>query len=113
MNYLLASASMGLPQRPGSSTIESRNFGEVFLILGSLALVIGIVVVWAVFIRKPRKARPGEKVLEPAEGDSSSNKSGHRRKKFKKRRRDHRPRNPTLAETGGLPPPKPEGQDLS
>jgi hypothetical protein len=30
----------------------------------------------------------------------------HRRR----RRRSHRGRNPTLAETGGLPPPRPEGQ---
>jgi hypothetical protein len=26
------------------------------------------------------------------------------RRKWRRRRRDHRPRNPTLAETGGLPP---------
>ncbi len=33
--------------------------------------------------------------------------SPHRRRR---RRRAHRGRNPTLAETGGLPPPRPEGQ---
>jgi hypothetical protein len=31
------------------------------------------------------------------------------RRKLRRRRRDHRPRNPTLAETGGLPPIRPDG----
>jgi len=39
--------------------------------------------------------------------DTDTDTHRHRRRK---RRRDHRPRNPTLAETGGLPPPRPEGQ---
>jgi hypothetical protein len=32
------------------------------------------------------------------------------RRKHRRRRRAHRPRNPTLAETGGLPPIKTEGE---
>jgi uncharacterized membrane protein YccC len=32
-----------------------------------------------------------------------------RRRKWRRRRRDHRPRNPTLAETGGLPPIRRDG----
>lgn len=33
----------------------------------------------------------------------------HRRRR-RRMRREHRQHNPTLAETGGLPPPRPEGQ---
>jgi hypothetical protein len=34
-----------------------------------------------------------------------------RRRKFRKRKKDHRPTNPTLAETGGLPAKRPEDTD--
>ncbi|MHB8523722.1 MAG: hypothetical protein ACYDH9_23610 [Limisphaerales bacterium] len=37
--------------------------------------------------------------------DSGPHRHRHRRRR---RRRDHRPRNPTLAETGGLPPERPD-----
>ena len=39
----------------------------------------------------------------------ASTQASHRRRK-RRRRREHRPRNPTLAETGGLPPVRPEDQ---
>ena len=58
----------------------------------------------------PRPAEPdqAETGADPDTGpDTESGTSRHRRRK---RRREHRPRNPTLAETGGLPPPRPEGQ---
>ena len=45
---------------------------------------------------------PGEAMEAPNEGDSSI---PYRRRR-KRLKRDHRPRNPTLAETGGLPPEK-------
>lgn len=48
-------------------------------------------------------------VSAEAELDSVAGPTSHRHRR-RKRRREHRPRNPTLAETGGLPPPRPEGQ---
>ncbi len=36
-----------------------------------------------------------------------------KRRKWRRRRRDHRPRNPTLAETGGLPPLRSQAQPPS
>src|SRR2546426_8548985 len=43
------------------------------------------------------------------EGEAEETHPGRRHRRRRRRRRDHRPRNPTLAETGGLPPSKPEG----
>lgn len=65
-------------------------------------LVIGLLVValvaWALFLRRgPRNSRA--RLLTEDEPSS-----GRRRRRH--RRREHRPTNPTLAETGGLPPPK-------
>ena len=58
---------------------------------------------------KPTAPPPTEPDLAEtgADPDTEPGTPRHRRRK---RRREHRPRNPTLAETGGLPPPRPEGQ---
>ena len=51
---------------------------------------------------KPKVLVPVE---TPEEEDIANAEPGSaRRRKFRKRRREHRGRNPTLAETGGLPP---------
>ena len=61
---------------------------------------------WAVFIRKPARRRERGRLLDKAPEpraraeDAPAAKSGRRRR----RREKHRPRNPTLSETGGLPP---------
>lgn len=47
---------------------------------------------------------------ENAEGPTEDSPAGEHRPHRRRRRRSHRGRNPTLAETGGLPPPRPEGQ---
>ncbi len=39
-----------------------------------------------------------------ASAAQNGDESGQTRRKWRRRRRSHRPRNPTLAETGGLPP---------
>ena len=88
---------------------------ERLLIFGAIFLVIIGVLLWAVLFRKSRR--------RAARRESHR----HRRTSFAKRtakgvaelkqyvqerqrrsRRRHRPRNPTLAETGGLPPPRTE-----
>ena len=100
---------------PGAKGWPADARFDVFAVVGALALIVLLVLVWAVVIRKPRRrhhrhghhhhgsrqwgmnpdaqpeaeAAPGEK---PAET------------RRRRRRREHRSRNPTLAETGGLPP---------
>jgi len=62
--------------------------------------VLFVVVIWALFLRRsPRD--PRDRFLTD---DAPS--SGRRRRR--RPRREHRPTNPTLAETGGLPPAKSE-----
>ena len=67
------------------------------LVLGVLAF---IAVIWALFIHTPSENRrsrgKARRETEPQ----------RKRRKWKKQRREHRPRNPTLTETGGLPAPR-------
>ena len=80
---------------------------------GVVATVVALVLVWAVFFRKharelsryrsPHGSRDAS--FNPAVRDGRGAGPGLRkRRKWRRRRREHRPRNPTLAETGGLPP---------
>lgn len=80
-------------------------------LLSAIGVMVLIVLVWAVLVRRPRKQlsswsqahrRPEE---PPRNGQAVST---HKRRKWRRRRREHRPRNPTLAETGGLPPVRTE-----
>lgn len=47
---------------------------------------------------------PGDEGAHPSESKPGSHDLDHRHARRRRRRKDHRPRNPTLAETGGLPP---------
>jgi len=91
---------------------------DAILVFGALTVVTLIIVVWAAFIRKkPREPsshqyhrhRPAAQAEAAAVSQEAVEEPGRERRRRRRRRRDHRPRNPTLAETGGLPPIKPEG----
>jgi hypothetical protein len=101
-----------LPQQPG---IFHSNTGghDVFLILG-VGSLLALVLFFAVYLTRGKRARRAgvvrsSRVLyrqEPGSGESSSG-----RMKIRKKRKSHPdnlPRNPTLGETGGLPPLRPE-----
>ena len=92
----------------------SRTTKEGFIIVGAILFVSLLVGIWA-FLSRTRRRR-----------DARRQERRHRRSMFqnarkgvaeikqlvrehKHRRRRHRPRNPTLAETGGLPPPRRDG----
>jgi hypothetical protein len=62
----------------------SPEWVDFFVVFGAIGLVVLVTFIWALFIRKNRTRRRKE----------------HRRR--------HRPFNPTLAETGGLPPVREE-----
>lgn len=89
-------AATEVPQRAdGLATNQGSGqvFYDVLLIIGT-ALALGLIL--ALIIKIAYRSRGSGK-------STGNNSSGGRR-----RRREHRPRNPTLAETGGLPPPRPE-----
>jgi|SRR4051812_29779026 hypothetical protein len=74
---------------------------EGLLVFGALLLVVTVLFIWAVFIRKRGERR--KKYHYPSKTSGEGVIEVHR-KKWRKRRKEHRPRNPTLSETGGLPP---------
>ncbi|HTL55510.1 MAG TPA: hypothetical protein VL361_07510 [Candidatus Limnocylindrales bacterium] len=88
---------------------------DILIILGAVALVTLVVLLWAVAFRSKRRRRHHhhhhhhshshtETTAETSPESEPVEESGSRRKRRRHRRREHRPRNPTLAETGGLPP---------
>lgn len=109
----------------GLLSMYSREFRVVCWALGGIILLL---VLWAIFIRKPRRHRhrhhhhhhpahrwgldPDATDEEDDDGDANGAEDeqdrGHRHSR-RRRRREHRPRNPTLAETGGLPPIRANG----
>lgn len=86
---------------------------EVILTVSVLALVTLLILIWAAFVRgkgRPQHqshSRQLESGRNPATRDSPETTLGTRTR-HRRRRRKHRPLNPTLAETGGLPPVRAE-----
>lgn len=79
--------------------------GAYALVLMAVLGVLLLVVVWAVFVRKPGRTRRRERGrLTSAPLPSEKGGSSRRRRRRRERR------NPTLAETGGLPPLRDEGR---
>jgi len=87
---------------------------DITVILGLVLGLAAILFFWAFFIRKRPKNARGALVLEHASRHSREAYGASGRRKRRKRRADHPDnwrRNPTLGETGGLPPARPEDPD--
>jgi hypothetical protein len=90
---------------------NSKGF-ETLALLGALLIAILIGSVWAVIYSKKRKKRPHRQQHQEQPGYVSLNRGTVAetdeevkvRKKWRRQRRPHRPLNPTLAQTRGLPP---------
>lgn len=88
----------------------SPVFYDLLTIVGAAFFVGLLLVLWAAYIRRPRRRSSDsrrELPAVPAVIREVEDVDGKKRLKIKERKRDHRPRNPTLAETGGLPPERP------
>jgi type VI protein secretion system component VasK len=91
---------------------------EWIIILGAIGLVTLLALGWAAFFRRRSRRRHSHHhghrhSSQPTDTEVASNEadaSAPREKRRHRRRSHHRylPRNPTLAETGGLPPIRPE-----
>ncbi len=100
--------------KPGSTVLE------LLLVIGILFAVVLVVFLWVVLLKAPgRKRRLYPKNQVPPGGSSGGSHRRKRRLKLfrafrrhhrhgRKRRHRRRPVNPTLAQSGGLPPPRPE-----
>jgi uncharacterized membrane protein len=92
-----ASLSFGSMIRWFSIAWQGMGAGvqEILAIFGGVALVTLLAVIWALYFRKRRRRR---------RSDRSSGQPAIAPKRRSRIRREHRRRNPTLAETGGLRP---------
>lgn len=115
LNPLLAAAvttaEEHLEAMKGTQGKGSFLGGEMSLIFGAVLVLVALLFFWAFFIRRRPQTQRGSLVLEraPKENPERYGSSGRRRRR--KRKVDHPdnlPRNPTLAEIGGLPPLRPD-----
>lgn len=77
------------------------------LLFAALGIVTVLLLTWAIFLRKrplQRSRRFSYSSADSVSKDNFSPSAAHQGRRRRRRRR--RPRNPTLAETGGLPPPR-------
>jgi hypothetical protein len=85
---------------------------QSLLVLGSIVIVSLVVLLWAAFVRRPRSRRHSHHhhqsppLADSYPGKAAVSGNGPPDSRLRRRHR-HRPRNPTLAETGGLPPVRP------
>ncbi len=97
-----------LPDLPKVSKVPGLVASDLILVVGLGTLLFGGLICWIAFVRGPRK-HPSEshtfKSSSPAVTVTDDGRERHRKKR-RTRRRDHRQRNPTLSQTGGLPPPR-------
>lgn len=91
MLMLANSAAPQLPTGFNPETQKAFSGSTVAFVAGLIVLAIGVI--WAVFFRKSDKQK--------ARGVISESKGSGRRRR--RRHSKDRPRNPTLADTGGLP----------
>ena len=91
-------------------------FGTDITVILAIALALAaLLFFWAFFLRKRPKSARGSIVVTRGDKHSKEVYGSSGRRKHRKRRADHPSnwgRNPTLSETGGLPPPKPEEPEI-
>jgi hypothetical protein len=87
--------------------------GDIFTVLGAGLVLLVILLIWAKYLRRRSHRHSDPRITyRVIEENGAATETGSRRhrRRHKRRRREHRGRNPTLAETGGLPPPRPEDE---
>ena len=87
---------------------------DVTIVLAVLLGLAAILFFWAFFIRKRPEEVRGSMVIHRSDKRSREEHRSSGSRKRRKRRADHPSnwgRNPTLSETGGLPPERPDDQD--
>ena len=97
-----------------SSKAYSWSLRDMILLISVSVIMASLLFLWAYFGRRNRRHQYGSysRALYKSEKGSSGSGSGRSRHRHHRRRRpnhpDNMPRNPTLAEAGGLPPLRPE-----
>ena len=93
--------------RTPATVARGLQMSDVLVIIAVALLLLTALVCWAIFIRKP-KAETRERVYKSRPHvEETEDGQIRKRKKHRRPRREHRQRNPTLNEAGGLPPVRP------
>lgn len=101
-----------LPNIDRTSGRGTQYWMDVAIIIGAAAVIALGFVIWAAAFRNRGRRRRSNQIMGAGErSHSGKSDTEHRRRKSRGERYVHR--NPTLAETGGLPPVRPEGSDPS
>ena len=110
MNFLsLFFAEMPEDFAPRKFPLNSSS-AEIILVIGAAVLVSLLALLWAAFFRKKRRhhRHSFSNHSSPTAATANTSNPGPESQRGSRRRRRRRhqdlPRNPTLAETGGLPP---------
>lgn len=114
LSFLLAQLNPSSPlPTPQPAPKEPILSPEITLILAACGGVALLLFLWASVFRRRRPQDPHLRPLQPGTVLGSGDPGHHRHSgRRRHRRRHHRElkRNPTLQETGGLPPPRPDDQ---
>lgn len=97
-------------QKVSELTNGTRVHTREMMLVVVIALAVGLLLFFGVYLRHRNKADRAEgrelSRFKSGRGERESTGTDGRRR----RRRSHRKRNPSLDQTGGLPPPRPEGE---
>lgn len=114
--FLAVAAPDRNPYEPPPLDFQPSRLGglaskDLWLIVGACAVLGLLLFLWAYLTRRDRfeRSSDGSPVIYRSRRDVE--RAGHRHHHRRRRRRHHEeeyPRNPTLRETGGLPPPRPD-----
>ena len=74
---------------------------EMYIFCGVIFAIAALFFIWAKYIRKPKRRSRSLTTKMPSQISRSPRDRGEKRRRYRRSRR-----NPTLAETGGLPPTK-------
>ena len=85
---------------------QGLQVSDLLLVIAVALLLLTALVCWALFIRKPDQGGKHTYKSRPTVQETDDGRI-RKRKKHKRPRREHRQRNPTLSEAGGLPPIRP------
>ena len=97
--------AMGLVEKIRAWSATKSGGFQTLVFFGAFTVIALAVFCWAIVFRKQplrRHHRSHSKSSTPS-GDAATGTSFLSRRRHKHRRHQHRPVNPTLAETGGLP----------
>jgi hypothetical protein len=94
-----------------ASKLFGLSLRDILLLLGPLAIIALSLYVFAYVTRRKRRKRISRSGPEMWGAGRHTQSERGARVRIRKKRREHpdfRPRNPTLGETGGLPPVRPD-----